>query len=90
MYNQGLYFAPGITYKKITMMSPPPQERAALVSKALYEDIDSVQRAVGAISADGGAAAAEATMEDDKTMIFAAIVKLLPRGFLGLENMMVT
>ena len=67
--------------KKITVMSPP-QERAAL-SEALTEDLDSVQRAVGQISAE----TAEATMEGDRTMIFAAVVKLLPRGFLDLENM---
>ena len=37
-----------------------------------------------------GQASAEtagATMDGDRTMIFAAIVKLLPRGFLDLENM---
>jgi tetratricopeptide (TPR) repeat protein len=67
--------------KKVTVMSPP-QERAAL-SKALDEDLASVQRVVGAISAE----TADATMEGDRTMIFAAIVRLLPRGFLDLENM---
>ena len=67
--------------RTITVISPP-EERAAL-SKALTEVLDSVQRVVGQVSAE----TAEATMDGDRTMIFAAIVKLLPRGFLDLENM---
>eukprot|EP01046_Picozoa_sp_COSAG06_P044742 COSAG06_NODE_6079_length_3121_cov_22.584712_3_plen_253_part_01 len=66
--------------KRLTVLSPP-QEKAAL-SAALETDLDAVQRAVGVISAE----TAEATMEGDRTKIFAAIRSLLPRGFLELEN----
>ena len=66
--------------KRLTVLSPP-QEKAAL-SAALEKDLDAVQRAVGVISAE----TAEATMEGDRTKIFAAIRSLLPRGFLELEN----
>ena len=67
--------------KKLTVLSPPGEKHD--LESALLEDLEKVQQVVGAISAEK----AEATMEADRTKIFAAIQQLLPRGFLDLENM---
>jgi tetratricopeptide (TPR) repeat protein len=58
----------------------PPAEAAALVA-AVEGDCARVQRVLGAVDAE----AAEATMAADKAAIFAAVARLLPRGFADLN-----
>ena len=67
--------------KQLMVLVPPKQK--PLLTLAMEADFEGVQRSVAVISS----ATAEATMEDDRTKIFAAIQLLLPRGFLDLDNL---
>ena len=68
--------------KQLTM-GLAPEERVSLLS-GLEADFRQVQMRIGAVDT----AAAEATMPADRDLIFGAVQRLLPRGFLDLNNKM--